>query len=200
MGCKYGAGGQVEWGPIRGAPHELSRDNSGVFSFLVSAKLGNVLVFYRVTVGSEVLGASGYRVYGEQLNWRNKEIYKRDRDLFEGFTDSRYNDILKLLRRDQVLLTQLHEIQPDEWITTYLEPVINAFANMRFLDLVPDRMRQPSFPGQIVLGDSGENLPTVLQALCADPAQKEVLTQWTRELTPMDVADFDFREDPSGRV
>ena len=71
---------------------------------------------------------------------------------------------------------------------------------MRFLDLVPDRMRQPSIPGLTVLGDSGENLPTVLQALFADPRKKEVFAQWTRELTPMDVKDLDFREGPDGKV
>ena len=78
--------------------------------------------------------------------------------------------------------------------------MIETLANMRFLDLVPDRMREPSIPGQTVLGDSGENLPTVLQALCTDSMKKEVLTQWTRELTPMDVKDFDFRDDPAGKV
>ena len=71
---------------------------------------------------------------------------------------------------------------------------------MGFLHLVPDRMREPSIPGQTVLGDGGENLPTVLDALCADPAKKEMLTHWTRELTPMDVADFVFREGPDGKV
>ena len=61
-------------------------------------------------------------------------------------------------------------------------------------------MRQPSFPGQTVMGDSGENLPTVLKALCSDPVKKKILTQWTRELTPMDVENFAFREGPDGKV
>ena len=76
------------------------------------------------------------------------------------------------------------------------QAVANLFATMRFLDLVPDRMRQPSFPGQTVLGDSGENLPTVLQGICADEKRKTTLAEWTRELTPMDVEDFEFPVDP----
>ena len=71
---------------------------------------------------------------------------------------------------------------------------------MRFLDLVPSRMREPAFPGQIVLGDSGEHLPTVLRAICEDPQRKEALVEWMHELTPMDVRDFEFPTDPSGRV
>ena len=61
-------------------------------------------------------------------------------------------------------------------------------------------MRQPAFPGQLALGDSGENLPTVLRAICEDPQKKETLVEWIRELTPMDVYNFEFPTDPTGRV
>ena len=74
--------------------------------------------------------------------------------------------------------------------------VIDALASMRFLDLIPDRMRQPSFPGQTVLGDGGENLPTVLRDICADEERRRTLVHWVRELTPMDVDDFEFLPDP----
>ena len=75
------------------------------------------------------------------------------------------------------------------------ENIIRIFANMRFLDLVPDQMRRPAFPGQTLLGDGGENLPTVLREICDDPDRREVLAAWTRELTPMDVQDFEFPAD-----
>ena len=71
---------------------------------------------------------------------------------------------------------------------------------MRFLDLAPSRMREPAFPGQTVLGDGGEYLPTVLRAICEDSHRKETLVEWIRELTPMDVRGFEFPTDPSGRV
>jgi predicted ATPase len=73
---------------------------------------------------------------------------------------------------------------------------VDLFEGIRFLDLVPDLMRQPAFPGQTILGDSGENLPTVLQAICANPDRKAVMMDWVRELTPMDVSDFEFPRDP----
>ena len=76
----------------------------------------------------------------------------------------------------------------------------DTFRSIRFFDPAPDYMRQPSFPKQIVLGNGGENLPTVMQEICADENRKATLIEWTRELTPMDVRDFGFPIDPSGRV
>lgn len=107
-----------------------------------------------------------------------------------------------LVRPDQPALTQLQDHRRVVRIhKNVAEKVTEIFANARFLDLVPDLMRQPAFPGQTILGDSGENLPTVLREICADPQRKETLAAWTRELTPMDVRDFEFPTDPlTGRV
>ena len=106
------------------------------------------------------------------------------------------------VRPDQAALTQIgehkqvHKAQKD-----HARHVANHLGSMRFLDPSPARMREPAFPGQTVLGDRGENLPTVLQAICDEPGRRETLLEWTRELTPMDVADFEFPKDPmSGRV
>ena len=106
------------------------------------------------------------------------------------------------VRRDQPALTQ---IQGDKRVPRAFkleaQAVADVFSHMRFLDLMPDLMRLPSFPGQAVLGDSGENLPTVLQGICADEKRKNVLIEWVRELTPMDVEDFAFPVDPvTGQV
>ena len=74
------------------------------------------------------------------------------------------------------------------------------FHGMRFLDPNPNLMRAPSFPGQSKLGDGGENLPTVLQEICSDRHLKHILLEWIDDLTPMDVRDFEFPVDPSGRI
>lgn len=78
--------------------------------------------------------------------------------------------------------------------------VREALAGIRFLELAPDQMRKPSFPGQNVLGDSGENLSAVLLEMCQDSARKAILIDWIQELTPMDIVDFEFPLDPSGLV
>ncbi len=59
-----------------------------------------------------------------------------------------------------------------------IEPVVGSLSAIRFLDLSPDAMRQPSFPGQTILGERGENLATVLQALCNDEERKHALIAW----------------------
>ena len=74
------------------------------------------------------------------------------------------------------------------------------FTRMRFFDLVPDRIREPCFPGQTILGDHGENFPAVLHAVCSLPERKAALMEWIGELTPMDVMDFEFPQDPSGKI
>ncbi|NEP41282.1 MAG: ATP-binding protein, partial [Okeania sp. SIO2H7] len=78
--------------------------------------------------------------------------------------------------------------------------VISDLSSMRFLELSPEAMRLPSFPGQTVLGDRGENLSSVLQEICESPEQKQVLLEWIKELTPMDVRDLEFPSDFTGKI
>ena len=73
-------------------------------------------------------------------------------------------------------------------------------SDIHFPELSPDRMREPSLPGAEMLGNFGENLPTVLKEICTDPKRQEILTSWVHELTPMDVQRFEFPRDPSGRI
>ncbi len=77
---------------------------------------------------------------------------------------------------------------------------LNAISDMRFLDLSPDLMRLPTFAGQNVLGDRGENLSSVMQDICRDENRKAILLDWLQALTPMDAQDFDFPEDFTGKV
>ena len=105
------------------------------------------------------------------------------------------------VRPDQPALTQIEThkpvLRPHKALARH---VAGALADMRFLDPSPRQMREPAFPGQVVLGDGGENLPTVLQAICDDPKRLQTLLDWTRELTPMDVSDFQFPAESSGKI
>ena len=82
----------------------------------------------------------------------------------------------------------------------FCDLALNAISDMRFLDLSPDLMRLPSFAGQNVLGDRGENLSSVMQDICRDENRKAILLDWLQALTPMDAQDFDFPEDFTGKV
>ena len=113
----------------------------------------------------------------------------------------KYGDRIAV-RPDQPALTQIREHKHvAKSHKDRVRQVLDVLGAMRFLDLSPESMRQPAFPGQTILGDSGENLPAVLKEICADPDRRETLAEWTRELTPMDVRDFEFPTDPTtGKV
>ena len=225
IGGKYGPGGQMEWAGIRGATNEIVRFGQPVFS--IEVEMGRIN--YSITVGDDKKNPGIFSVIREELKHEfqppfsslpsyTHTIYTShpgvgDPVHIQG--DDRYL-LLRMektgqqrkyghqvqVRPDQPALTQLQEHQKVVRIhKNVAEKVTEILANVRFLDLVPDLMRQPAFPGQTVLGDSGENLPTVLREICADPQRKETLAAWTRELTPMDVRDFEFPTDPiTGRV
>lgn len=114
----------------------------------------------------------------------------------------RYGHSLRV-RTNQPALTQLAEHKHEDLADhrRFAEDVTATLADMRFLDQFPEKMRNPSFPGQAMLGDSGENLPTVLKSIWEDAQLQQTLRDWLRELTPMDVADFEFPADSlSGRI
>ena len=213
VGGKYGAGGQVEWAGIRGAMDEIISFNQP--SFLLQVEVEDFT--YTIKVGRDEDRDGAFQVTEESLKHPANRIYSTQSergDLYflrrgegklllhrdRGFSPGDINNYVKV-RADQPGLTQFQrkESVADKH-RSRAELVIQVLGNMRFLDLEPDRMRQPAFPGQTVLGDGGEYLPTVLRDICADTQRKETLVEWLRELTPMDVRGFEFPIDPSGRV
>ena len=224
MGGKYGAGGHVEWEQIRGAASEINRFEKYAFALAVRMAptngAGQPDVRYLIALGATSATQTGFQVIEEHLTsdpyepiytsnpfFPSDRLPEQDDDRYLSVRMAKTGNQRRLGRRvsvrsDQPALTQIPDVKrivrahKDQ-----IQAVIDLFANMRFLDLSPARIRQPSFPGQTILGDSGENLPTVLRELCADPERRETLTEWTRELTPMDIRDFEFPVDPiSGRV
>ena len=204
IGGKYGPGGQSEWGPIRGATNEIIRfkhSNSSfpmpsAFDLHVELELAGQKTCYSITVGFNPHSPDGFAVAKEELKTGSDMVYTTqdslDPDLCIRVGDGSQPPLI--LSRSQPALTQL------PMTNTIESDIPAALANMRFLELSPDQMREPAFPGANTLGDSGENLSTVLEGICSDPKRKEILADWLSELTPMDVADFEFPRDPSGRV
>ena len=214
MGGKYGAGGYMEWADIRGAPGEIVRFGQSMFSLEVEVRPFT----YSIRVGAEKARRGTFRVTREELKvgWRTiysshpgagDPVHSQDDDahlllrMAKTGEQRKYGNRI-MVRPDQPALTQLQEhravIRTHKSAAAY---VSRALANARFLDMEPNQMRQAAFPGQTTLGDGGENLPTVLREICADPEREQILAEWTRELTPMDVRTFEFPIDPTtGRV
>ena len=231
LGGRYGPGGEVQWEGIRGAPNEVARAGKDSFEIAVEMDGGETTggrsTYYEIGVSN----SGGYRVWKERLGPSPFRMSPRSEVIFEGpvvydshpgcpdpvhYQDDDTHLLLRMgksgsqrkyghrvaARVYQPALTQLKEHK--KILRSHKEQanaVADALSNMRFLDPSPTRLRQPSFPGQTILGDRGDNLPTVLKETCADPERRETLIQWIRELTPMDVQDFEFVEDQvTGRI
>ena len=228
VGGKYGAGGQVEWNQVRGAFGEIVRFERPAFGLHVAMKVsaGSTSrlgarrdAYYSIQVGGDERKPGTFRTTSEKLDLTGWElIYTSDppspdpvrhQDDDEHLLlrmaktggQKRYGDRIAV-RPAQPALTQIREHRRvAKSHKTAAAQVIDVLGSMRFLDLSPESMRQPAFPGQTILGDSGENLPAVLKEICADAGRRETLAEWTRELTPMDVRDFEFPTDPTtGKV
>ena len=217
MGGKYGVGGQLEWQPIRGAPSEVARlERVYVYhwsSFAIQLELdieaGKILYFIKVGFHPN----SGFSILEEELRTESGVVYitkeTGDRSSLSLLVGNKKEELTGVNRLKPALIqflqllaqsnAQLSDNERRSHELTTIR-VISAIVGTLFLDLVPDRLREPAFPGATILGDFGQNMPTVLEAICADPARKDVLTSWLRELTPMDVKEFQFPRDPSGRV
>ena len=228
VGGKYGAGGQVEWNQVRGAFGEIVRFGRPAFGLHVAMRISAGSTSrpgarrnarYSIKVGGDERRPRTFRTTSEALGLTAWEpVYTsdppypdpvRDQDDDEHLllrmaktgTQRRYGDRIAV-RPNQPALTQIREHRRvAKSHKTAAAQVIDVLGGMRFLDLSPESMRQPAFPGQTILGDSGENLPAVLKDICADASRRETLAEWTRELTPMDVRDFEFPTDPTtGKV
>ena len=222
IGGKYGA----DWKPIRGAANEIVQFGQSGFSIEVGIQLEDADLSYLVEVGCQEED-SGFRFAREKLTGKLKSKSGSEREyrsftvnsnpdrstseptptdeyplLFQVFLSIREGD-RKIQERFGSVLEVIGEpisIPSKEFLKPYIQQTFGILADMRFLEPLPERMREPAFPGHTVLGDSGENLAIVLDAICSDDGRKDVLTAWLRELTPMDVRDLRFPRDPSGRV
>ena len=126
-------------------------------------------------------------------------VVESDRPIF-GQLDTPLEESLNRKRGEARNVEQVEELAAMLTARLAIDGVEIQLLGMQFLELSPDQMREPSLPGSTGLGDNGEYLPTVLEAICADPERKAILLSWLHELTPMDVSDLEFPVDLNGRV
>ena len=230
LGGKHGAGGQLEWAPIRGAMNEiirLGRGSSDVpprFSIIVEMNHEARNGFYSITIGSNPNDSEEFYVLEESANNPTEPVYNLtgtfdsepllafgNEDLEGVAVSGSQPALLQIFRmkefwfKDELntgdSIAKIAQIVENRlpWSLVVIDTLMH-FYSMAFLEPAPANMRLPSAPGVTKLGESGDNLPTVLKAICSDPERREALTSWLRELTPMDVVDFEFPRDPSGRI
>ena len=212
----FGGKREAGWEPIRGAMNEIIRFGQPRFSVEVSVSADKEWHYAIEVERDEKTGA--FNVRKEELRIESGTIYTASREgsslaigaqgeWYERTRQSPYSnkpaltDYIEHVGRNRESVGKDSSIRreqlPGYEDVQYLRSIL---ADMRFLDLSPERLREPSFPGATVLGDSGENLPTVLEKICSIPERQKILASWMDELTPMDVKGFEFPRDPSGRV
>ncbi len=215
IGEKWIEGGSQVWKGIRGGTREAAYHGSSTFSLetTLTPQVGGGTYKIEVEVGTN---GKPPRVIRESLVGPPLMYFDSHdpEDPPEQGSDPRY--LFVRLPRDkqnrkhgkrlqfisnQPVLTQIiaHEEATGEVISA-AKRVRDALGSMRFLDLAPEAMRIPSLPGQDILGDRGENLSSVLQSICESPSSKTTILEWIRELTPLDVTDFEFVPDQTGKI
>ena len=202
---KWGSGGHREWQPMRGAANEIVRlgtnslGASSLFSLHVDVEVDGTIVHYSITIEYDPV-QSRYQVVHEKVCDQAQAIYETK----SGGDGSHRIDVCdgSLIELDpgKPVLTQLNSpISGWPAGVPAVAKVAEAFADMRFLDLSPELMRHSAYPST-PLGDRGENLPAVLESLCADSRLESTLVSWLEALTPMDVSKLDFWRDPTTQV
>ncbi len=225
IGEKYGEGGVLQWKGIRGGTREVAYHGEDHFCIETDMEFANDvgetgcegISTFRSThsIGVKVSdGREPPRVAREShkdlcdVNYDSHpsgDLPKQEGSEYLFVRLPRNATNRKTGKRLRFLSSQpvLSQFGKRREAGVYRKPVrahIDRLESMRFLDLTPEAMRQPSFPGQIVLGDRGENLSSVIHAICEDKAMKDALTEWGNELTPLDVVDFEFISDQTGKI
>lgn len=209
LGEKYGPGGILTWRGIRGGAREAAQ--FGHARFRIDCWVEGL--YYSITIDLSKQNT------GPQL--ADEWLYAGHAYLWDSSPEDdpvdQYNEHAISVRfprggahrrhgpvsnyaLNRPILAQIAEGREHAAAKKSGESVLEALRSIRFLDLDPDAMRIPSQPGQVILGDRGENLSSVLQAICSDDERRQTLLQWLRALTPMDAVDFEFVPDFSGRV
>lgn len=220
IGERWVEGGVLQWRGIRGGSREATLQGQPTFAIEVGYQIdANVSGEYRIEV--EVGGpGEAPRVGKERL--QERDVRGEVRVFFDSHPDTHTPDqadvqhIVVRARKqarkgfigpaitvlsNQPVLSQLRDHRDATApVREAAARALHALSSMRFLDLHQEAMRRPSLPGQTVLGDLGENLSSVLQAICADPGRKAILLDWIRDLTPLDAVDFKFVPDQTGKV
>lgn len=215
IGEKYGPGGILVWRGIRGGTNEIATHGRTDFTLacdVIGEQFTRLRYGLTVDVSSSV---EGPHVTAEFLFSNDDYIFDADPD--DDPVEQRGEHQIRVRHKrggnyrahgkiseftsSRPVLSQVPE-RPKEIKMTReaCEATLEVLRSMRFLDLDPEAMREPSQPGQVILGDRGENLSSVLQSICSDAELKETLLSWLRALTPMDATDFEFVQDFRGRV
>jgi predicted ATPase len=203
LGEKWIEGGVLQWRGIRGGTREAAFLGSSSFAlslgfdFEAEGSLQEACYRIEVHVGSAGIPPS-FTSEKLTISGETKDVFRVD-----GGPSPEGGSLPAMLyivaHHPSAISKRFAESIPS-LSRKLIHSALQELESMRFLDLSPEAMRLPSLPGQIILGDRGENLSSVLQALCQNESSRNALVEWVRALTPLDVVDFEFIPDQIGRI
>ncbi|HEC84996.1 MAG: ATPase [Candidatus Parabeggiatoa sp. nov. 2] len=176
---KRGDGGELQWVGIRGGTRELIYQQNPRFSLDICAELNGQRLGYDIEIQIEPQKTP--RLFNEMARLDEKIVF--DANTRAGQSALHCSRLVSQALDNGAEFSQIAEL-------------FHFFRAMRFLDLNPEAMRLRSLTNQTTLGDQGENLASVLKAICVDSAKKQTLIEWIQALTPMDAIDFEFYTHP----
>lgn len=218
VGGKIGTGGHQEWEPIRGGASEIIRYGWKSFGLELQMQVDKDTMKYFIEVGMDTSKPNRLRVIQENL-WISDlmiynahidgdSIHNQDSDtrlcicLPKEESQNRYGSKIAF-SRNKAVASQIYESKQWNIFQTYRSPILlllESLQRIRFFEPVPARMRKPAPPEMTVLGDQGENLPSVLMNTCKNERERSFIAEWICELTLMDVKDFEFLKDLRGLI
>jgi predicted ATPase len=226
IGEKYGEGG-VQWTGIRGGLNEIAFHDAQTFSLEVEFTFANEAQKQKIGRYQVEINPTGTNK-GPILV--HEALFQDDQNIFEVRSGGKLNDLSIYIREgkkkelsghpvlysdrtqlaavsmtfgyeiNQIIGFEVNRSLNFKVANDCARQAIKALNSMRFLDLDVNALRLPSLPGQEILGDRGENLSSVLKTIFDDPDRKVSITEWIKALTPMDVVDFEFPRDLTGKI
>ena len=225
IGEKYGEGGQLQWSGIRGGTRETCFSGERSFSVGVEFEHKSGSTNYTTQYAYEIEVSCGPNGSAPKVVKEKLYAHRLGTMVYNSHPGSdvpEQSDPRHLAVRlkpggnwrklgpklsgmaNQPLLSQVVELAERQKaarrVRAHVEAALEELESIRFIDFSPELMRKPSIPGQLILSDRGDNLSSVLQAICEKPELKLALSNWIQELTPMDVVDFEFVPDAAGKI
>jgi predicted ATPase len=218
-GERWGEGGTLEWSGIRGGPGELSHFEQDTFSFSLrlAVPAGNQLRPVEYSIEVQSTRHHPARMVRERLVFEGRGAF-----VFDSHPDDdpplqvpdrfaiRVGKALRSGARGPTLLVNprrpalsqlaLHPAVRTRNVTDSASCVLAAFRSLRFLEPTIQAMCRPSLPDQLMLGDHGENLSSVLLAIVQNQDRQQRLLRSMRDFSDGLLRDIDFIRDATGRV
>ena len=217
VGGKTGEGGQQEWEPIRGGTSELIRFGCKSFRLDLKMQSHEDTIEYGIEVGMDSSVPDNLSVIREHFIFNDDLVY--DGNPYGGSIQYQDDPLQLCVRlaevgkqrhrsalafsRDKPIATQIHQSPDMSTFRAHKIPVnriVTSLNQLRFFDMVPDRMRMPAPLESTTLGDHGENLPAALMNICENDMYRSFIADWVSEFTAMDVKDIDFLKGPDGLI